>query len=375
MTDVATPDVKGRCLSTADSSPQGVTCLSDLPSGILALAASYLAAPSRALFAVALDENSAVLPNERSSAIVGNQWDTLDFGEIEKELAAKLSDSDIKEVLLCMDAFNKLKRLKLTNCTNIIGAGLMPLRGSVVIEQIDFSVAGEHQNSDLEPPISPDIVVLFILDSIIAREGCALKHLQFPSMWREEPSADSEFHAFIVRYDEMRRNQRTVRCLECNRSLPRDGHKWIGTYTEEDYHYYGIHWNTCYGCLKHYCYGCDIDGDPEGDMLKECDTCRRDYCRGCSEMTECSGCESYICNDCCDYKCVECDEDLFFCPKCVERGESARICDYCDKCYCRECYYEVYDNDGENVVEISTCSLCDVEIRELKLLISKRVAR
>jgi hypothetical protein len=38
------------------------------------------------LFAVALDESSDSLRNERSYAIAGNQWDVLDFGEIEKEL-------------------------------------------------------------------------------------------------------------------------------------------------------------------------------------------------------------------------------------------------------------------------------------------------
>ena len=81
--------------------------LSDLPSGILAHTASFLAAPSspsRALFAIALDENSAVIPNERSSAIIGDSWDVLDFGDIEQDVAARLSDADIEKVLLCVDA-------------------------------------------------------------------------------------------------------------------------------------------------------------------------------------------------------------------------------------------------------------------------------
>ena len=130
MTEAAPPDVKRRRLAAADSSPH---VISDLPSGILAHAASFLVDPSRALFAIALDENSATTssPNERSSAIVGNQWDTLDFGEIEKKVAAKLSDTDIERVLQCIDAINQVKRLKLTNCTNITGTCLGPLRGSV----------------------------------------------------------------------------------------------------------------------------------------------------------------------------------------------------------------------------------------------------
>jgi len=185
MMEEAPPDNKRRRISAADGSPQRIRCLSDLPSGILAHAASFLAEPSRVLFAVALDENST---NKRSSAIVGSHWDTLDFGGIENELAVKLSDDDIKKVLLCIDAVNKVKRLKLTNCVNITGAGLEPLRGLAIIEQIDLSLVGEHQRPNISP--EPHIScshVLPILDSIIEREGRSLMHLQFPSVWRDEP--------------------------------------------------------------------------------------------------------------------------------------------------------------------------------------------
>ena len=193
MTEAAPPDVKRRRISAAVSSPQGVTCLSDLPSAILTHTASFLAAPSRALFAVALDENSTITPNERSSAIVGDEWDALDFGDIEKELASKLTDLEIKGLLLCIDAVNNVKRLKLTNCLRITGAGLEPLRGSLIIEQIDLSLVGnESPDLDPEPPISCDIV-LPILDSIIEREGCALMHLQFPTVWRKEEGTARRF--------------------------------------------------------------------------------------------------------------------------------------------------------------------------------------
>mmetsp|Transcript_3655 Transcript_3655/g.5283 ORF Transcript_3655/g.5283 Transcript_3655/m.5283 type:complete len:140 (-) Transcript_3655:249-668(-) len=139
MTEQAPTDVKRRRLSAADSAPQEVRCLTDLPIGILGYAATFLAKPSKALFAVALlDEDSAVTSNERRTAIVGNEWGTLDFGEIEIELAAKLSDDDIEKVLLCIDAVNNVKRLNLTNCFKMTGTGLQPLRGSTVFEQISI---------------------------------------------------------------------------------------------------------------------------------------------------------------------------------------------------------------------------------------------
>ena len=108
-------------------------CLGDLPIGILEHMASFLAAPSRALFSIALtiDGNNNP-PSENYSSIAGSDWDTLDFGEIEKDLAAKLSDDDLNSFLRLIDAANTVKRLRLTNCTNITGVGLIPLQFSNV---------------------------------------------------------------------------------------------------------------------------------------------------------------------------------------------------------------------------------------------------
>ena len=302
------------------------------------------------MFAIALDENSAATPNERSSAIVGNQWVTLDFGAIEKELAVKLLDVDIDRVLMCIDAVNNVKRLKLTNCVAITGTCLEPLRGSVVIEQIDLSVIYDTHQPDLDPqPLISCEFVLPILDSIIEREDCALMHLQFPSGWRKGP-LNTEFHAFIERYNEIRRNRGTVHCLECNQSLPDYGDEWIESATLSDH--YGTQLHTCYDCLKHYCYKCNIDGE-KYIMMNECYTCRRDYCEDCSTLTSCFSCAEKICNDCYKYKCVRCNDD--FCPECLDEGESIRKCDYCDNCYCRACYG--YDNKAVDL--IYTCSRCD----------------
>lgn len=72
--------------------------LSNLPIGALSHVSSYL--PSslpRALLAVALDYYRDI---DSSTAIIGDRREVLDFGDIEKELAVKLSDDDIKGVLL-----------------------------------------------------------------------------------------------------------------------------------------------------------------------------------------------------------------------------------------------------------------------------------
>ena len=99
--------------------------INDLPDGTLVHVATYLAKPSVALLAVALvapststlwsDDFRSTQPTEwqptssASNAIVmsassnnnNNGWTVLDFGDIEKSLAAKLTDDDINAVLQC----------------------------------------------------------------------------------------------------------------------------------------------------------------------------------------------------------------------------------------------------------------------------------
>ena len=115
-------------------------CLADIPTEQLKHIASFLSATSQAIFGLAVAAAKDKILNKNSFAIVGDQWDSLDFEEIEKELTARLTDDDIKAVLWCIDAANKVKRLSLAHCVNITGAGLQPLLGSTVIEQIDVQI-------------------------------------------------------------------------------------------------------------------------------------------------------------------------------------------------------------------------------------------
>ena len=182
---MASVSSKRRRTSTGNTTIEGTNSLFDLPSGILVHAATFLATPSRALFATALMDDAQDVVNQLSSAIAGDQT-TVDFGDIEKELALNLSDGDINSALLCIDAVNKLKKLRITNCVNITGIGLEPLRGSAVIQQIDLSLTcdGEGPSTlDLESSISFGIV-LPILDSIIERG--VVQHITLPRIWRDE---------------------------------------------------------------------------------------------------------------------------------------------------------------------------------------------
>jgi len=69
--------------------------ITDLPDGILVGISSYLTKPSLAIFAIAMNPNYSQ-PTQTSKAIISNcNWSVLDFSDIEKSLAAKLSDGNI----------------------------------------------------------------------------------------------------------------------------------------------------------------------------------------------------------------------------------------------------------------------------------------
>ena len=176
--------------------------ISNLPTGFIVNVSEYLPQPSRAILAVALSAPSIFGQNDHlmhrlsptSKAIIAaQQWDILDFEDLERELANKLTDDDIYAVLTCINAQDVLKRLKLCGCINITGHGLNPLRGSVVLEQIDISLVRKHEKRKIkpEPKISQE-VVLPILDSIISSDGFSLKHIQFPDKWLSSEEEEDE---------------------------------------------------------------------------------------------------------------------------------------------------------------------------------------
>ena len=328
-----------------DSASSQRCSLSDLPIGALSHVSSYLPSlPSRALFAVALNCRDI----DSSSAIVGEQRDVLDFGGIEKELAARLTDDDVKGVLLSIDAINNLKTLRLTNLLYISGMGLEPLRESTMIEKIDLSLVGDNESPDLSPaPPLSCTEVLPILDSIIHMRGeSSLKLLIFPNEWRRERNIDSEFHAFLVRYNQLWRS-RVVTCLKCNDNLI-EGDSMMDMAADE----YGTQNVTCYDCMKHYCHECVEHEDREENycMSSLCGICNRRYCLHCSREWHCVCCEGWFCVDCvATEQCAHCDE--ITCSNCISGRGCRNSC--CEKVWCNGCTQHSFD--------LNVCEICDAE--------------
>ena len=331
-----------------------------LQGGLLEEVAKYLAPPSQIIFALAITPPKSpyeiIMAQSRSRSrsstllTIGNDWDFLDFGQIEKDLAAKLSDNDMISILVHIDAINKVKRLKLTNCTNITGVGLRPLRFSTVIEQIDLSLVGQQQRPELdpEPPISCELV-LPVLYSIVNQDRCALKHLEFPKIWRDidDDTLDTTgLTQFIMEYNEMIENRGATSCSKCHQTLEHPYQPIIMCYDDE--RDYGIQMSTCHQCLKYYCANCtDEDGNT---YLNDCYTCERRYCKECcATKAGCASCPSKFCPGCLHHNCTNCNAEM--CDFCYL--EDFGPCDECKLNWCSQC-------NGIDDLYIRHCHTCGV---------------
>ena len=356
----------------------GEVRIADLPDGLVVGISSYLAKPSVVLFAMAMNSNDSQ-PTQTSKAIISNcSWDTLDFNDVEKSLAAKLLDDDIDKVLRSIDAVNNLKILKLAGCVNIRGNGFDTLSTATAIQQIDLSLVGKHESPilELKPLLSVDMV-LPTLYSILNR-GSSLKQLEFPVAvkWRSAPCAEMDH--FLERYDQYLTNQ-SYNCSKCN-SLCRLEGMGLGWVCNEEGNWYGLQNFTCSGCLNHFCTGencCDENGDAYSNYCKKCE---KEYCKSCAVMARCDTCsDGYFCNDCQEMK--ECEEEGCFhvlCVTCYE-VEACHICnhmkcggcansyrcisDNCNKVICAECIDDS-NCEGGSCDECGTV-FCSTECRYL----------
>jgi len=341
-----------------------------LPNGIFADIAAYLPKPSRVLFAIAMTTEIQLQSIETSlvskTILSSTNWESLDFGDIESSLSNRLTDNDISNILICINAKSALKSLMLTGCININGSGLRPLRESTALERLDLSLVGYHENPEIEPPPKiSESFVLPILDSIIEKQGNSLHYFQLSSKWREHQSPElaqtlEKFHLLM--------ESRRIRCFKCDRHIEHaEGCKWYSTNNDDEQEdLYGLQNYTCCKCLKHFCYY--HDDDEQEEHLKFCSSCTRKYCKSCSptmdicakcECCVCPTCEDLIeCEDCSDLFCIDCaairdccgERMCFTCkPVLICKGEECN-----NKLHCVDCF------DGEEY-DVTYCQECETE--------------
>lgn len=332
------PEAKRARVSAAE------VAIADLPDGALSHISGYLRKEPRALLAVAMTAPSSSfrahhvhgelvtgsLQRARLEAILGNerQWDHLNFGCLDQSVGPDrhltgrhLTDDDLCAVLVVIDAVNILESLNLRDCLHIDGSGMDPLRGSTALERIDLS------SECLSMP-----TVVPILQSMVEKEGCSLRHIQLPKKWRLEKGQLLDH--FIQKFNNLlRRSPIPCAAWNCGNTVE----DWLVQGASDRY---GLQPRTCYGCTDHYCRSCsgqDRETYGIGRPIDVCNCCERAFCRDCEPMAVCLAypCEvKPTCGECgSDWEeyCEACDNG----PLCFEHAIHSPCC---GQVFCRvEC--------------------------------------
>ena len=150
--------------------------IGSLPDGALHCIGSFLSPIETSIFSITTS-TSYLFQNELRAI------ETLDFKDVSSELASRLTDDDLRSILISVDAVNNLKKLVLTNCIKVKGIGLEPLRGSNVLQHLDLKIT----DSPKEVVAICIKAIASIVDNILSRdENVGLIILKFPICWEHD---------------------------------------------------------------------------------------------------------------------------------------------------------------------------------------------
>jgi hypothetical protein len=259
-----------------------------LPDAALNCVASFFPVIEKALFSIAfVHQRHIIIGND-----VQEEIEHIDFMDIDENLASRLTDVELSNILQGIDAVNITKTLKLTNCSLIRGRGLEPLRGSTKLQLIDLSLLKHNSCVPCGPHTSFSAEeVIPILDSIIDRgQESTLKCIQYPYYWID----DDDNELVLAFHDRFRRH-----LLE--------QHQHICMYCPA----HAMNSKSCYVCLKVviYCDGCHNEPDIHG-----CYNCDKNHCLECVDLNLCQDCYGEFCSGC-SVTCEECG--LWSCNSCI----------------------------------------------------------
>lgn len=173
-----------------------------------------------------------ITENERMEEYCNDaNWEVLGFNDIGFN---ELTDDDIGALLVCIDAKNKLKTLRLSYCEHMNGYGLEPLIGSTVLEHIDLRSKTKGLLSLM--------TTIPILDRIIDIDGNSLREIHVPNEWKKKHRNESPLSEFLVRF-----NTQINRCIQSGTVVCKQCKKVIEA-TES---------SSCFICFKCICNDCD----------------------------------------------------------------------------------------------------------------------
>jgi len=315
------------CRSKSDTPPDdhAALYLHDLPNHLFEIIARYLSPTSRAFFATAMTASGESWQrcnwqHEPSTAaqiiIKGEKYEEVNFEDFtvvkvkqrkrkkKKQVFAEravpldeLTDGELGGMLVCINAVETVRSLKLTYCFGITGVGLQPLRQSRVLKRVDLCLVRQFESPDIQP--EPALLmqdVIPVLGSII-NSGESLIHVQFPKKLRVQETGNEVFHDWLYEYNRYM-NRRHIACSNraagmrfCTRISRGDMYNpWVDMKgcrcaSRSCFHFYGMQQLTCYSCCKHFCGQCA----DEYTGLNYCHYCEKYYCQDCTLVTYCQG--------------------------------------------------------------------------------------
>ena len=218
-------------------------------------------------------------------------WAMLSLVDLELHLAKKMKDDDIGAILVCINATENLKKLRIASPygDDIVGHGLEPLRGSAVLKSITIGDQSYdwRRNQSQEKPLSVGVVIP-ILNSILDA-GNSLREVSLPSKWKmTESRNDPPLSDFFGRFSQLKITE-LVECVHCSRTVE------------------GTNENSCLLCHRRSCANCDRlmeedeeewYGPYESPFIKSCDHCSQSLCNSCGSHGICSKCNSMHCSVC-----------------------------------------------------------------------------
>ena len=296
------PDSKRRRTASTNNGNTLLLSITNLPHDHLTSILDYLPKTSSALFALALKDGGHDEVSKAAimmSSSTNEYWETLDFADI-GDLAARLTDEHIRHLLLLVDAKKKLKKISLTGCNKLVGYGLEPLCGSVVLERICIDLTMERMST---------LLVTSVLNSIIKVDGNnSLREIEIHN--NVHAQNDSSLRKFLVQFEDLLYFGNCPSCEEANEIKPAS--------------------MACFECSRYTCDGCNnSDG---GMWLRTCEDCDLTFCT--QHGAECSDCETFHCPSCKDdgAECSRCG--TFHCTSCKNEGAE---CYSCDTFHCQFC--------------------------------------
>ena len=315
MEESGVPDPKRRRFSYTIQSITSIT-ITQLP---LSAIADYLPTTSRVLLSMALSPADSFTTDGMSEAskaiILSNQsgWEKLDFSD-----HPDLTDNDLHQLLVLIDAKNTLKILRLNNCHNIIGHGLEPLSGSTVLERVHL-FDGDTKKRRLELDIIIPILES-ILDSTENPRMDLVKNITSELEIYENHRSPTLID-FLLKLNQLLLNGHCDLCVEGNEPVERCE-------------------LACLSCFKRHCGDCWRN---YSDRILKCDKCELMWCRECDEFSECIECESIYCSNCAQ------DEDVDAAFNCGEPDGAMHDASACAmKCF--ECRSDIGD--------VTSCGEC-----------------